>query len=98
MIWQTTFSESLTGTYAATYFTVRSRALGSFLSAVVASLGNYALGFFLDSKRLSVNKRCKSAFLFVYACQGGWWIFSLVVLNRLHENKPAEPFDWASAG
>lgn len=98
MIWQTTFSESLTGTYAVDYFTVRSRALGSFLSAICASLANYALGFYLDWKKPSINTRGKSAFLLTYALQGGWWIFALVIMNKLHKSPPAEPFDWSDQG
>lgn len=95
MIWQTTFSESLTGTYNVTYFTVRSRALGSFLSAVVASLANYLLGFYLDYKGHSVNTRAKVGFVTIYALQGGWWIFATYILNDLHKNPPETAFDWA---
>lgn len=96
MIWQTTFSESLTGTYAVLYFTVRSRALGSFLSAIVASLGNYALGFFLDWRKISINRRSKWAFAAVYGMQGGWWIFAIVLMRRLHDNPPERGFDWSN--
>lgn len=95
MIWQTTFSESLTGTYNVDYFTVRSRALGSFLSAVVASLANYLLGFYLDYRGHSINTRIKSGFITVYALQGGWWIFATYILNDLHRHPPAAAFDWA---
>ena len=42
LIWQTTFSEAILSTYIAKNFTVRSRALGSLLSAIVASLANCA--------------------------------------------------------
>lgn len=98
MIWQTTFSESLVFTMNAEYFTVRSRALGSFLSAIVAVIGNYLLGFFLDWKKISINRRGKCAFLLVYVLQGAWWIYSLVILNNLHRNPPAEAFDWSNQG
>ncbi|CAO1635379.1 unnamed protein product [Parajaminaea phylloscopi] len=98
MIWQTTFSESLTGTYAATYMTVRSRALGSFLSAIVAILCNAILGFFLDWRKISINTRSKFSFLTVYALQCGCWIFAIVVMNRLHRHPPAAGFDWADQG
>ncbi len=69
IIWQSTWSEALIGTYAVNYFTVRSRALGSLLAAVTSSLSNYILGFFLDWKKPSVNSRAKWSFGVIYTLQ-----------------------------
>ncbi|KAJ1018134.1 hypothetical protein NDA16_005000 [Ustilago loliicola] len=98
IIWQSTWSEALIGTYAVNYFTVRSRALGSLLSAVVASLANYALGFFLDWKKPTVNSRAKSSFVFVYTLQAAWWAWAIYIMHKYHTTTPKPSFDWTSDG
>lgn len=96
MIWQTTWSEALIGTYAVDYFSVRSRALGSLLSAICASIANYLVGFFLDWKKPSMNARGKWAFIVIYALQGGYWIWAIYIMNEFHYTKPT--LDWTSDG
>ncbi|WFD35021.1 hypothetical protein MCUN1_001867 [Malassezia cuniculi] len=96
MFWQSTFIESVIGTYAGKNFTVRARALGSLLSAVVASLANYCVGGYLDWKRLSVSFRARTAFITVYALQLGWLIFGIVKMNKL-EDTPHEAIDWTDS-
>ncbi|PWN45101.1 hypothetical protein IE81DRAFT_229549 [Ceraceosorus guamensis] len=91
-MWQGTFSESLIGTYAADNFTVRSRALGSLLSAVVGALGVIVLGLFLDWRKWSLNTRSKAGFLTIATMQAGWWIFAVVIMNRYNRIKPT--YDW----
>lgn len=98
IIWQSTWSEALIGTYAVNYFTVRSRALGSLLSAVTASLSNYALGFFLDWKKPAVNTRAKSSFIVIYTLQAGWWAWAIYIMNKYHNTSPKPTFDWTSPG
>lgn len=98
LIWTATFSESLTSTYNVTYFTVRSRALGSFLSAVVAMISNYILGFFLDWQRPSINTRGKAAYFSVYTLVGATWIAAIVAMNWLHRHPPTAAFDWSVQG
>lgn len=95
LIWQGTFSEALIGTYAASHFTVRSRALGSFLSAIVAALCNYIQGFFLDNQRTTINARGKGLFLTIYGMQIGWWIFAIIIMNRYEHTKPT--LDWGQS-
>ncbi|CAO1613788.1 unnamed protein product [Sympodiomycopsis kandeliae] len=95
LIWTATFSESLTSTYNVTYFTVRSRALGGFLSAILAMIANYILGFYLDWQKFSINTRGKSAFITVYTLVGATWIAAIVAMNWLHRHPPAEPLDWS---
>jgi hypothetical protein len=92
LIWQGTFSESLIGTYAADNFTVRSRALGSLLSAIVAALSCYLLGFFLDAQRWSINFRGKTAFIAIYAMQFSWWAWAIHTMNKYHYQKPTLDF------
>ncbi|PWN50005.1 hypothetical protein IE53DRAFT_115471 [Violaceomyces palustris] len=98
MIWQTTWSEALIGTYATNYFTVRSRALGSLLSAICASIANYLIGFFLDWKKPSMNLRGKWAFIVVYALQGGYWIWAIYIMNEFHNAATKPVLDWTSDG
>jgi len=95
LIFQTTFSESLTGTYAASYFSVRSRALGSLLSAIVAQLANFLLGFFLDWSKLTINRRSRFAFIGLYTFAGGMWIFAVKLMHEYHSTRPL--LDWNDA-
>lgn len=92
LIWQGTFSESLIGTYAADNFTVRSRALGSLLSAIVVALSCYILGFFLDAQRWSINFRGKAAFISIYVMQLSWWAWGIYTMNKYHHLKPTLDF------
>ncbi|KAK0533272.1 hypothetical protein OC834_002305 [Tilletia horrida] len=92
LIFQTTFSESLTGTYAATYFSVRSRALGSLLSAICAQIANFILGFLLDWARPTLNKRVKVAFVVLYAFGGGVYLYAVKLMNEYHSTRPL--LDW----
>ncbi|GAC98435.1 hypothetical protein PHSY_006029 [Pseudozyma hubeiensis SY62] len=98
IIWQSTWSEALIGTYAVNYFTVRSRALGSLLSAITASISNYLLGFFLDWKKPTVNTRAKYAFLFIYSIQAAWWAWAIYIMNKYHNTTPKPTFDWTTPG
>lgn len=98
IIWQSTWSEALIGTYAVNYFTVRSRALGSLLAAVTSSLSNYILGFFLDWKKPSVNSRAKWSFGVIYTLQAAWWAWAIYIMNHYHNTTPKPTLDWADAG
>ncbi|SNX87572.1 related to DUF895 domain membrane protein [Melanopsichium pennsylvanicum] len=98
IIWQSTWSEALIGTYAANYFTVRSRALGSLLSAITASLSNYILGFFLDWKKPTINTRAKSSFIVIYTLQAAWWAWAIYIMHEYHTTVPKPTFDWTTPG
>ena len=98
IIWQSTWSEALIGTYAVNYFTVRSRALGSLLAAVTASLSNYILGFFLDYKKPTINFRAKTSFIIIYTLQAAWWSWAIYIMNKYHNTTPKPSLDWTSPG
>ena len=98
VIWQSTWSEALIGTYAVNYFTVRSRALGSLLSAITASLANYALGFFLDWKKPTINTRAKYSFIVIYTLQAAWWSWAIYIMHQYHTTTPKPTFDWTTPG
>lgn len=92
MFWNTPFSEALIGTYAAENFSVRSRALGSLLSAVVAAMSCYILGYLLDIKRWTLNSRARYGFFFVYLTQFAWWGWAIYTMNKYHKLKPTLDF------
>jgi len=64
------YSESVMFTYLSLWFTVRSRALGSFLSGVVAAIAGNIFGRVLDNTRWSVRTRARMAFFGLMASQG----------------------------
>ncbi len=93
MIWNSTWSEAVVGTYNAKYFSVRSRALGSFLAAVVAIIANYLLGFLLDYRKLTINARARLSYAIVFGYAGIVWAFSIAQMNYLHRRDGAV-LDW----
>lgn len=93
MFWQSTYLESAIGTYVGNNFSVRARALGSLLAAIVASLSNYVLGGYLDWQRLSIRTRARTAFVALYTMQIGWYVFAIVMSNRYQ--KPHKAIDWS---
>ena len=95
LIWQTTFCEAILNTYIGDNFSVRARALGSLLSAIVGSLANYLQGYFLDNRRWTMNFRAKTDFIMVYALQIGWWIFGIIMMNRYRGKH--DPIDWSDS-
>lgn len=78
------------------YFTVRARALGSFVSGLVAvTLGNL-LGSFLDRTSLSLKQRARRAFFFIVVFQGICWTWATI--NVTHYRKTLPTYDWSSPG
>ncbi|CAG8249968.1 unnamed protein product [Penicillium olsonii] len=95
-ICQAVYTEAVMFSYEGLWFSVRARALGSFLSGVIALIIGNVLGAFLDSKRISLEKRARYAFFFVVAWQGMCWIWATVVTTKFHKTNPA--YDWSSPG
>lgn len=94
IIWTSTFSESLTGTFNAKYFTVRSRALASLMGAVVSMISNLLLGVLLDYRKLSINARAKIGYGVVYGCAVGYLVYAIVVMNQ-YRTGHAPHYDWS---
>ncbi|PWY70836.1 hypothetical protein BO94DRAFT_569478 [Aspergillus sclerotioniger CBS 115572] len=65
LIAQATYTEAVMFTYLDLWFSVRVRALASFLSGVLALIGGNVLGWFLDRGGLGLK--------------GGWWVWATVV-------------------
>ncbi|KIK71470.1 hypothetical protein GYMLUDRAFT_235795 [Collybiopsis luxurians FD-317 M1] len=95
-IGQGVFAEAVFFTYLALYFSVRTRALGSFLSGICAVTTGNLIGNWLDWRRYSLRFRSRSAFCWIAISQGAWWIWALVLATRFRTTKPT--FDWSTPG
>ncbi|KAF5384052.1 hypothetical protein D9757_006962 [Collybiopsis confluens] len=95
-IGQAVLAEAVYFTYLALYFSVRARALGSFVSAVSAVISGNLLGNWLDRTRLSLRLRARATFWVIAVCQGAWWLWAVVLATRFRSTKPT--YDWASPG
>jgi hypothetical protein len=78
------------------WFTVRSRALGSLLSGVVAVISGNLLGHWLDQHKLALKTRARGAFWFIAVTQGAWWLWITVLVTRFRRERPV--YDWSSPG
>ncbi|KIP03687.1 hypothetical protein PHLGIDRAFT_121349 [Phlebiopsis gigantea 11061_1 CR5-6] len=96
LIVQAVFPESFNGTFLTLHFSVRARALGSFLSAIVAITVGNILGWFLDRNSIALKTRARSAFVVVLGLQGCWWAWSTYIQSRYQPSGVI--LDWADAG
>ncbi|KAK5992774.1 Notoamide biosynthesis cluster protein O' [Cladobotryum mycophilum] len=95
-IGQAVFSEAVYFTYLSLWFTVRSRALGSFLGAIVAIISGNLFGWWLDRNKIALRTRARSSFWFLAITQGAWWIWAVILSTRYRRTHPT--FDWTSPG
>ncbi|KAJ9145400.1 MFS general substrate transporter [Pleurostoma richardsiae] len=95
-IGQAVFAEAVFFTYLAMWFTVRARALGSFLSGIVAVISGNLLGHWLDRNKFSLRLRARSAFWVIVILQGAWWTWATVNVAKFHRTQPT--YDWSSSG
>ncbi|KAF2088961.1 DUF895 domain membrane protein [Saccharata proteae CBS 121410] len=84
LIAQAVYAEAVIFTFESLWFSVRARALGSFLSGIVAIIGGNILGAFLDRTNLALKTRARGAFAVVLGLQGVW--------------KTQPVYDWADQG
>ncbi|KAK4904570.1 hypothetical protein LTR49_025998, partial [Elasticomyces elasticus] len=96
LIAQAVFAESVFYTFQGLWFTVRARALASFLSGIVAMLAGNTLGFFLDYKKLSRKLRARWSFAIILSMQGAWWTWGTVLVTRYRRDRPI--LDWVDSG
>ena len=78
------------------WFSVRSRALGSFLSGIVAVVCGNLLGQYLDRTSISLRFRARSTFWFIAVLQGAWWLWATILATEFRKTQPT--YDWASPG
>ncbi|KAI6593377.1 hypothetical protein MCOR07_006701 [Pyricularia oryzae] len=95
-IGQAVFAEAVFFTYIALWFSVRSRALASFLSGIMAMTAGNGLGYWLDSARFSLKARARGAFWTIGTMQGAWWIWATVNVTRFRQTRPT--YDWTDQG
>jgi hypothetical protein len=98
MMFQSVFSEAFFSTYNATYFTVRSRALASLVASTCVIVMNFLLGFFLDWRRLTVNRRAAVAFCLIYAFEASLYVYAMVVCKQYEARDEKPTFDWVDDG
>ncbi|KAI0729071.1 major facilitator superfamily domain-containing protein [Fomitopsis betulina] len=96
LISQAVYSEAVTFTYQSLWFTVRVRALGSFLSGIVALLAGNLLGAFLDYTKLKLHTRARWAFFVIFGLQGAWWIWATILVTDFRKTQPT--YDWVDPG
>ncbi|KAJ9134284.1 Major facilitator superfamily domain, general substrate transporter [Pleurostoma richardsiae] len=83
------FGATYQGNYLTTYFTVRSRALASFLTAVVGATANLVTGTILDLKQFSRETRSRVMYIFVLVFVTAAWTWNAVTQTKL--SRMAEP-------
>ncbi|KAJ8110539.1 hypothetical protein OPT61_g6645 [Boeremia exigua] len=87
------FGVTYQGNYLTTYFTVRSRALASFLTAIVGALANMLTGIILDLPQFSRPAKSKFVYIFVLITVTASWIWNAVVQTKLTRMETAPSFD-----
>jgi hypothetical protein len=90
------YSESVFFTYIALWFSVRARALGSFVSGVVAVIAGNLLGVWLDQNQVALKKRARWAYITIMTLQGAWWIWLTVNVTKYRKEQPI--YDWSDPG
>ena len=70
----TIWIEATMNTYMASYFSVRARALGSFVSSIVCMISGYIEGTILDLKFLDNKTKKRGVFVGLAILQGGTWV------------------------
>ena len=96
LIAQAVYTEAIMFTFLSLWFTVRARALGSFLSGVVAIISGNLLGAFLDSSKLSLKTRSRGAFVTILGLQGVWWMWATIIVTQFRASNPV--YDWSDSG
>ncbi|KAI1660677.1 MFS general substrate transporter [Daldinia decipiens] len=82
--------------YLSLYFSVRSRALASLVSAIAQVITTLVFGAFLDWTRVSLNKRARYGYIAMMILISGCWIWGVIIQNEYTHHKPA--LDWNDGG
>jgi hypothetical protein len=96
LIGQAVYAEAVFFTFASLWFSVRARALGSFLSGIVAIISGNLLGAFLDRVSIQLKPRARGAFFVILTLQGAWWIWATILVTDYHKTNPT--YDWVDPG
>ncbi|KAJ7765402.1 major facilitator superfamily transporter [Mycena maculata] len=95
-IGQSVFAEAVFFTYLSLWFTVRARALGSFLSGIVAVTAGNLLGQWLDRTKIPLKFRARTTFGTLVVLSGAWWLWATVLATGFRQTRPT--YDWSSPG
>ncbi|KAK4611878.1 Notoamide biosynthesis cluster protein [Fulvia fulva] len=87
------FGTTYQGNYLTTYFTVRSRALASFLTAVVGAAANISTGAILDLPHFSRPAKSKAVYIIVLVFLTAAWIWNAIVEVKLSSMTETPSFD-----
>ncbi|KAF8851350.1 hypothetical protein BDZ45DRAFT_730959 [Acephala macrosclerotiorum] len=96
LIAQGVYTEAVMFTFESLWFSVRARALGSFLSGIVAIIAGNILGAWLDRKAINLKTRARGAFFVILGLQGVWWIWATALVTDFRKSRPT--YDWVDAG
>ncbi|EFQ94113.1 hypothetical protein PTT_08303 [Pyrenophora teres f. teres 0-1] len=78
------------------WFSVRARALGSFLSGIIAVICGNLLGAYLDRTTVALRTRARTSFFIIAITQGAWWLWATILVTQFRDSRPT--YDWASHG
>lgn len=78
------------------WFSVRARALGSFLSGIIAVTCGNLLGSYLDRINIPLRTRTRSTFSVIVVLQGAWWLWATILVTEFRDSQPT--YDWVSPG
>lgn len=93
LFWYFGWIQAYPGTFLATYFTVRARALGSFMSAVTGTMVTWLTGSLLDLPWLKSRKhRAIATFTLVALINSASWIWAVIIQNEYRHTHPV--LDW----
>ncbi|KPV73159.1 uncharacterized protein RHOBADRAFT_38784 [Rhodotorula graminis WP1] len=87
----------LASSHLTLYYSVRARALASFLSAICGVIMTTLLGFFLDNQRIALVTRVRVGGAAVFTLFLGMLVWALVIQHEFETNNPGK-LDWTSAG
>lgn len=94
------WADSFVSTYNATYLTVRSRALASFLTPFAGNIASFATGWFLDSGDRVGSRRSRAKFALAFFFVLDLAMYAYSAANEAHYTSLATPpkFDWSDRG
>lgn len=95
LFWYYGWCQAYPGTYLATYFTVRSRALGSLSFAISGTFGTWLAGALVDVPWVkSRQTRAIVTYVLIASLNSGSWIWAVYIQNEFRHTKPT--LDWAN--
>ncbi|KAM3497385.1 hypothetical protein MY10362_009264 [Beauveria mimosiformis] len=96
LFWYFGWIQAYPGTYLATYFTVRSRALASLLSAIVGTLATWLAGSLVDVPWVKDRKvRALTAWTLIALLNSATWIWAVIIQNEYQRTHPT--LDWGNS-